>query len=519
MKKALPINITDLLHQRRVESERIEYKADWNPEDILHTLCAFANDFYNLGGGYIVVGVAEQNGLPVLPPQGLSPEKIDKIQKELLSLEKNAISPSYHTLTEVCEIDGKSILVLWAVAGEMRPYKCKISLAKDKSERAYYIRRHTSTIKATGNDEMELLSLANKTPFDDRYCQSATVQDLEPHLIREFLNEVNSGLASTAHRLSLEELGARMNIIGGTQEALFPKNVGLLFFNSHPERFFPTTQIDVVYFPDGTGGNVIEEKVFKGPLGRITQDALDYIKNRYIQETVLKHPERAQAERFFNFPFAAVEEAVVNAIYHRSYEEREPIEIRITSEELSVLSFPGPDHAIKLIDLQQGKAINRRYRNRRIGEFLKELELTEGRSTGIPKMLRVMQENGSPNPIFETDDERSYFLIRLPIHSGCTIEATPQVEHQSSIAEQGEENGTPPQVTPQVTPQVAEVIHLLRKMGKELSKTEMMAQLTLKDDKHFRRVYLVPALEQGWIEMTIPDKPTSRNQKYRLREG
>lgn len=55
----LPISIEDLLYQRTIESERIEYKSDWNPEAILHTICAFANDFHNLGSGYIVIGVAE----------------------------------------------------------------------------------------------------------------------------------------------------------------------------------------------------------------------------------------------------------------------------------------------------------------------------------------------------------------------------------------------------------------------------------------------------------------------------
>lgn len=60
----LPINLTNLLHQRTIESERVEYKAGWNPESIVHTLSAFANDFHNLGGGYVVVGVAEENGQP-----------------------------------------------------------------------------------------------------------------------------------------------------------------------------------------------------------------------------------------------------------------------------------------------------------------------------------------------------------------------------------------------------------------------------------------------------------------------
>jgi ATP-dependent DNA helicase RecG len=90
--------------------------------------------------------------------------------------------------------------------------------------------------------------------------------------------------------MSIEELGEQINIIGGTKKAYFLKNFGLLFFNNHPKKFFPATHIDVVYFSDGAGGDLIEEKIFKGALGRITQDALDYIKNRYIKETVIKHP-------------------------------------------------------------------------------------------------------------------------------------------------------------------------------------------------------------------------------------
>jgi ATP-dependent DNA helicase RecG len=47
---ALPINVEDLIHQRKVERTRIEYKADWNPEPIIHSITAFANDFDNMGG-------------------------------------------------------------------------------------------------------------------------------------------------------------------------------------------------------------------------------------------------------------------------------------------------------------------------------------------------------------------------------------------------------------------------------------------------------------------------------------
>lgn len=65
---ALPINITDLLNKQKIESNRIEFKKGWNPESIYHSICAFANDFDDLGGGYILVGVDsdEATGIPAV---------------------------------------------------------------------------------------------------------------------------------------------------------------------------------------------------------------------------------------------------------------------------------------------------------------------------------------------------------------------------------------------------------------------------------------------------------------------
>lgn len=59
---------------------------------------------------------------------------------------------------------------------------------------------------------------------------------------------------------------------------------------------------------------------------------------------------------------------------------------------------------------------SRRYRNRRLGEFLKELDLTEGRATGIPTIQDELKANGSPKATIETDEERTYFLIDIPCH-------------------------------------------------------------------------------------------------------
>ena len=64
---ALPINIEDLLNKNRIESDRIEFKKGWNPAAIYHSVCAFANDIENIGGGYVIVGVEEENGVAKRP--------------------------------------------------------------------------------------------------------------------------------------------------------------------------------------------------------------------------------------------------------------------------------------------------------------------------------------------------------------------------------------------------------------------------------------------------------------------
>ncbi len=193
------------------------------------------------------------------------------------------------------------------------------------------------------------------------------------------------------------------------------------------------------------------------------RDALGFLRNHLVTEYVTKHADRAEAVRFHNVPYAALEEALVNAIYHRSYEEREPVEVQITPEEVTILSFPGPDRTVQMEDLRAGRAVTRRYRNRRIGEFLKELELSEGRGTGIPKILRAMRANGSMDPVFETDADRLSFLVRLPLRpvppatAQVTAQVAPDLKNLPCILPDGtlmQLAAAFPRATAQVTAQV-----------------------------------------------------------------
>lgn len=499
----LPININDLLKGTTVEWERLEFKRGWNPEEILHSICAFSNDFHNLGGGYIIVGIEESNGQPVLPPYGVNPSSIDAIQKELLALGHNAIIPSYHPILFPVEFDSKTILVIWVPGGMTRPYKAKSTLGKG-SEYKYYIRKNSSSIVARGTDESELLSLAATVPFDDRYNQKATLKDLDKTLIKEFLSEIKSSLANEVDALSIEELGRAMHIVDGPKEALFPLNVGLMMFNPEPWKFFPYTQIDIVWFgKEGAGGDKFSEKIFKGPIHKMTKEALDFIDRNFITETIIKYPNRAEADRVKNYPFAAIEEAVVNAVYHRSYEIREPIEIRIYQDEIIILSYPGPDRSVKLESFEKGRVNSRRYRNRRIGEFFKDLKMTEGRSTGIKKIIDAMAENGSPKPHFEFDEEHTYFQVTLPIH------------------EASQKNGIENILTPQAGTKLglsADQVQILQESVEPRAIKELMELSKRTNRTKYRDQVLNPLLDNGYLEPTIPEKPRSSKQKYRLTE-
>ncbi|MDD3535575.1 MAG: ATP-binding protein [Candidatus Cloacimonetes bacterium] len=158
----LPINIENLLKAGTIESERIEYKSGWNPEPIMKTICAFANDFRDLNGGYIVIGVEAPDGIPVLPPKGLNPKAIDKMQRELIGVTR-LIEPPYSPISVPASYQDCSLLVIYCPGGNSRPYRCAINNA-NKSNKAYYIRQHSSTIPANQEQELELIRLTRESP-------------------------------------------------------------------------------------------------------------------------------------------------------------------------------------------------------------------------------------------------------------------------------------------------------------------------------------------------------------------
>lgn len=531
---ALPVNIEDLVHGKAVEWERLEFKEGWNPEKVVQTMCAFANDLNNWGGGYIILGIKEEKGQPIFPPEGIEKKQLDTIQKEVLKL-AHQVLPNYFPIIQPYLLQEKHIMVLWCPAGDHRPYTAPSTQGK-KAQRYPYIRFGSSSIIAKDDNLKRLNELAARIPFDDRVNQQASVNDMDLGLIREYLKEVKSDLFEESLEMKFPDLCRTMYIAKGSKENLLPVNVGLLFFSKNPENYFSRAWIELVWHKDGSGKK-FQEYYFKGPLQKQLADVLSFLKSNIIGEQVIKYADRAKADRYYNFPYDAVEEVLANAVYHKSYEIGSPIEVQVWPDKIEVLSFPGPVPPVdaKILSTQK-RIVSRESRNRRIGDFLKELEYTEGRGTGFPTIYKAMANNGSPEPVFETNEDSTHVLVTLPAHklalnndqvsNGVTnqVNADAISNLEDIIAycnddgngvSNGVSNGAGEKIrdilNDNINDRVGEVLEVLRNMTK---RSELFEQMGLSNQSKNRIKYLDPLIELGWVRKEFPDTTTNPMQRY-----
>jgi ATP-dependent DNA helicase RecG len=210
--------------------------------------------------------------------------------------------------------------------------------------------------------------------------------------------------------------------------------------------------------------------------------------------------------------------AKINTVYLRRSEIREPIEVRVLPDSITVVSYPGPDRSIHLADLETCRFVARRYRNRRIGEFLKELKLTEGQGTGIPKILKAMKANGSPKPRFETDEDRTYFLARFFIHPSARKPLAQELTQRDKAKETKVRPEWRPESGPEWRPESTEgrILGILS-VG-PLSKSELATKMGHKNISGALKRGIHALLIESLVELTIPEKPNSRFQRYRITE-
>jgi predicted HTH transcriptional regulator len=399
--------VADLITRRHPEDLRTEYKATLaeDEERFLPTVSAFANDLANLNGGVVIIGIAEEEGMPVL--RGVPAIDVDRTRRRVVEL-THRIKPEYAPVVEVVVVDGHPLIAVRCPGGDNRPYTVPY-----KGAPSLWVRRGSVTEQAKGELERQLREVSARTPYDDQLRHELTSEVLSLPLLLHHLRESGSSLGSS--NLDADTLYQKLDLVRRSNGHLSPRNVSLLFFTPEPTRWLRGALIEIVLLPAGRAGATLDVRRFDGPLPAQVRSALDYLRN-LIPRRVIKHPDRAEASVLQGWPYDAVEEALINAVYHRGYDVPDPTNVQIGPDSIRITSYPGPNPGLAAEHLERDDAPHVPARNRRIADLLAQVRLVEAQGTGVPKIRAAMAQNGSPPPRFRFDEDRTFFEVTLPIH-------------------------------------------------------------------------------------------------------
>lgn len=204
-------------------------------------------------------------------------------------------------------------------------------------------------------------------------------------------------------------------------------------------------------------------------LVKATKQVLDKIELENKTLAKITSKERIE-KRLWNS--VALREATINAIVHNDYTSEVPPKFEFFDDRIEITSFGSLPQGMTEKDFFEGYSVPR---NKELMRIFRDLDLVEHLGSGVPRILRSYGKE-----CFKFTE--NFLRMTFP-------------------------------ATEQVTEQVGELVKVL---DKEMDRQEIQDRLGLSHRENFRSNYLKPALEQEFIEMTIPDKPNSRLQKYRL---
>ena len=321
----------------------------------------------------------------------------------------------------------------------------------------------------------------------------ATLRDIDPAQVKRFVRLANEeGRRPIPRSISAGDLLAKLDLLKGKQLT----RAAVLLFAKRPQKFHLQAMIKAGRFrPEGL---IVDDREIEGTLWDQVEGAMNYFRERL--QTRFEITGRPQRTVIWEYPLEALREAVTNAVCHRDYLSSGHTQIRIYDERLSVWNPGALPGGLSIEMLKKEHAS--KPRNRLIAKVFFYAGLIEQWGSGIDKMLRETRNLDLPEPIFEEADGFKVTFSNAAIHQP----AKPARDGQATA-----------QVTAQGTAQVtAQVEKLLKAASREpLSREELQNILNLNHREHFRKAYLKPLLDKGWLEATIPGKPLSPLQRYR----
>jgi len=217
-------------------------------------------------------------------------------------------------------------------------------------------------------------------------------------------------------------------------------------------------------------------------------------------------PDTFGRENIPEYPMKALREAITNAVMHRDwFIEGANVFVEIYTDRIEVVSPGGLPKGMTLADLGR-KSVRR---NALIADLLHRIAFIEKAGTGIKRIRDEVREQGCPEPEFENSGFfTAIFRPNPEVRSQAVAQATGQVEAQVG-------SQVPPKF-PSSSPQVSAVLETARQ---ESAREALQQAAGKRDRKHFRLTVLNPLVAAGMLELTIPDKPRSSKQRYRLTQA
>lgn len=338
--------------------------------------------------------------------------------------------------------------------------------------------------------------------FDDSLHPTAGFDSLDEAKVKEFIfiarKKRNFPLKDTA---SVEQVLKHLRM---TREGKLV-NSSLLAFAPDPQLFFPSSTIKCAQFHGVEVQKPIPDyKEFSGTVFEVGDEAVNFVLSKLSLSTGTRE-KRNQVETIYEIPRAVISEGIINAIAHRDYYSKGSIQVSVFKNRIEI-SNPGtlpPE-----LDISDLKEPHSSYpHNPLLAGCMFLTGEIERFGTGTVEMFKLMKEKGLKPPHISLDEG---FKLTIWRPSAETAHDTTHDTIHDTIHDAIHD-------VPSAYKEIDELSHrLVLIIENEMSRPQLMKILELKNRSHFAKSYLDPALSEGLIEMTLPDKSQSRNQKYKL---
>ena len=270
------------------------------------------------------------------------------------------------------------------------------------------------------------------------------------------------------------------------------RRAACLLFSDRPEQYVSGAWIKIGFFV--TDDDLRYQDEIHGNLFEQVEKTVDLLQTKYLKAYISY--QGLQRRETFLFPEAALREALLNAVVHKDYSSGIPIQISVYDDRI-VFWNPGdlPDNWT--LERLLGKHPSCPFNPLLANAFFRAGYI-ESWGRGIEKIQRECREHGIAPPVYD------FGMAGLML----TFRANP-----AHLAEAAPDQGS---TTPMTTPITGEVERLVLVIEGQMSRAQIQQALKIRHEDHFRERYLTPALHDGIVEMTLPDRPKSRLQQYRL---